>query len=147
MRFWDRAGRGKPSDCWLWTGALTGAGYGAMTLLGREVAVHRLVWEMERGPIPPGLLVLHKCDMRPCCNPRHLFLGTQADNVHDMMSKGRKASKVGALHHNAKMDEARVRAARRRRSNGERAADLAREYGVSPATMCDLLRGRTWSHV
>lgn len=145
--FWSRAGRGALDECWLWSGARTGAGYGVVTLLGREVSVHRLAWELERGPIPVGMSVLHRCDVRHCCNPAHLFLGSQADNIADMVSKRRQFRPEGVRHHNAKLCDEQVIAARQRRSMGEGVTALAREYGVSPATMCDALRGRTWSHV
>lgn len=72
------------SGCWLWTGNLT-HGYAA---LGKK-RIHRLMWEREHGPIPQGLYVCHKCDVPLCVNPSHLFLGTQKDNIQDMIQKGR----------------------------------------------------------
>ncbi len=72
-------------DCWEWIGARTSAGYGLMD--GRYV--HRLAWELTRGPIPKGVLVLHHCDNRVCVRPSHLFLGSYLDNVRDMIAKGR----------------------------------------------------------
>lgn len=51
--------------------------------------VHQVAWILTNGPIPPGMGVLHRCDNQPCCNPSHLFIGTQADNVADMVAKGR----------------------------------------------------------
>jgi len=80
------------SGCWLWEGALTSAGYGHMGrggTNGGSGTVHRLMWEMENGPAPEGMWVLHRCDVRACCNPAHLFLGTPLDNMRDMHAKGR----------------------------------------------------------
>lgn len=74
------------SDCWYWRGSLTDLGYG---VYGRSKTAHRLSWEIHNGKIPDGLHVLHRCDVRSCVNPRHLFLGTHQDNMKDMVAKGR----------------------------------------------------------
>lgn len=83
------------SGCWLWTGAKTHNGYGRIGR-GRElegtVLVHRLMWELSFGPVPDGRLVCHKCDVRNCVNPWHLFLGTAKDNTRDMFEKGRASN-------------------------------------------------------
>lgn len=76
-----------PSGCWEWSGGRNPvSGYGQTP---ENVAAHRVAWEIANGPIPDGQWVLHKCDNRPCCNPDHLMLGTQADNIADMKAKGR----------------------------------------------------------
>jgi HNH endonuclease len=77
------------SGCWLWDGAVTNDGYGQVRINNRNFRVHRLAWEQANGLIPEGLSVLHKCDVPSCCNPDHLFLGTQLDNVTDMRTKRR----------------------------------------------------------
>lgn len=74
------------SGCWLWTAGRNSTGYG---IIAHNVVTHRASWMVFRGPIPNGLRVLHRCDNRSCINPDHLFLGTQRDNVHDMMRKQR----------------------------------------------------------
>lgn len=76
------------TGCWLWLGGTQAAGYGFFKHAG-DTTAHRSSWILYRGPIPEGLHVLHKCDVRQCVNPDHLFLGTQVDNMKDMAAKGR----------------------------------------------------------
>lgn len=80
--------------CWLWAGSIHESGYGLIGVNNRSRRVHREMWRIFRGPIPRGsgyhgTCVLHRCDIPACCNPDHLFLGTQADNMRDMRAKGR----------------------------------------------------------
>ena len=78
--------------CWLWQASVTADGYGRMGIGGpgnKRMLAHRVAWQLYVGKIPDGMLVLHKCDNPPCCNPKHLFLGTDADNARDMSRKGR----------------------------------------------------------
>lgn len=142
-RFWHSLR--KTRGCWLWLGAPTTWGYGKIRRDGQYVAAHRASWELHNGPIPDGLFVLHRCDVRLCVRPDHLFLGTQADNVHDAMSKGRRA--VGMRHPMAKLDHAAVRRIYRRREAGERLRVIAHDFGVSTALVSQIARGRIWQHV
>lgn len=78
------------TDCWPWRGQLGGGGYGRVHWLGHSLRAHRKAYELLVGPIPSGLHVCHSCDNPPCCNPAHLWLGTDADNLADMRAKGRR---------------------------------------------------------
>jgi hypothetical protein len=111
------------------------------------VYAHRHIWEECFGSIPSGLCVLHRCDNRKCINPEHLFLGTLADNIHDMNSKGRQRHPYGEFHERAKLTFEGVREIRRRyefRSRKNNTYALACEFGVSSQTVWDIVNGRTW---
>lgn len=79
------------SGCWLWTGTVTSNGYAKIHFSNprRSESAHRVSWELYRYAIPKGLNVLHRCDVRCCVNPAHLFLGTMVDNAQDCIRKGR----------------------------------------------------------
>src|SRR5690348_11100206 len=104
------------SEFWLWRGGIDRLGYG--TTKGKHPKAHRLAWELFNGPIPDGMNVLHKCDVRNCVNPDHLFIGTQLDNMRDMVSKGRwrPSGVMGESHGNSKLSEADVTEMRRLRN-------------------------------
>lgn len=93
--FWQHLTVGDPNKCWEWQGHITSKGYGVLRHRATsplQIRAHRVSYEFHHGPIPEGMNVLHKCDNRRCCNPHHLFLGTQPDNVADMVAKGRHSN-------------------------------------------------------
>lgn len=125
------------TGCWEWIGSRHRGGYGQVWLDGRVVQAHRLSFERHVGPIPPGMLICHRCDNPPCVNPAHLFLGTMADNAADMIAKGRwKAPAIKVVSDGlAKLHEDDVPEIRRRMADGESRASIARSLGVSRRTI------------
>ena len=132
------------SGCWLWTEGCFSHGYAAFWLDGRQHHAHRVSWEFNVGPIPEGLCVLHKCDVKSCVNPAHLFIGTQADNMQDMVRKGRKWTAPGEAHSNAKLTEAAVLAIR---ADERPYRIIADELGVSQALVCNIRQRTAWTHL
>ena len=130
--------------CWLWRGAMSKE-YGIIRLDaedgGKVVKAHRASWILYRGPIPDGFNVLHSCDNGRCVKPDHLFLGTQADNVHDAERKGRMAH--GKNNSATKLTVREVIAIREMLKVSSLRA-TARQYSVHYATITAIRDGRTW---
>lgn len=140
--FWGRVDCGEADACWLWTGPSRGHSHGGYR--GKWYA-HRIAYELTHGSVPDGLVVRHSCDVPRCCNPAHLLLGTQADNVADAVERGRVArGEKQGLH---KLTVEQVAEIRRRRAAGELRVVLAAEFGVSKHALFRLERGQTWTHV
>ena len=141
----DRIAINPDSHCWEWTGAKHYKGYGFISEGGRNTLAHRLSFKLHRGPIPHGMLVCHSCDNRCCVNPDHLFIGTNADNMADMVAKGRQQKVKGSDHGRARLTENDVIAVRE--SVGIRRRDLAKKLGVSRSTIDDIFLRRSWKHL
>jgi hypothetical protein len=139
----------KTDGCWLWNGAVMSTGYGAVLLKssGRKKhtgLAHRVAWELYVGPIPEGLHVLHHCDCRLCTRIDHLFLGTNYDNVQDMMSKGRNRQPTGQRNGRAKLSDMQVSEIKQALSRGVTQAAVARALGVHNSQISRISTGSTW---
>jgi hypothetical protein len=131
------------TQCWVWTGAKHPQGYGALIVkrngIKRTWRAHRLSYEEFVGPAG-DLFVCHRCDVRACINPEHLFLGTHADNMADRDRKGRNNAPKGPQKPDTKLDENAVREIR----SGGSARDLAARFGVSISLIYKVRQGRAW---
>lgn len=161
--FWARVDRNGPTPghlpalgpCWFWMRARDSKGYGQTKFgrAGKMLRTHRVAWELVNGPIPNGLKVLHHCDVRPCCRPDHLFLGTDLDNMRDKTAKGRNWTplgrhiNVGSAHPLAKLTDDQVLDIRSRLAAGESPGHLAAAFGVHYNTINRISRGSHWRHL
>lgn len=137
------------SGCWEWKQSLKN-GYG-QAHFNKNAYAHRLSYMAFVGDIPSGMQVCHKCDNRKCCNPEHLWIGTNADNVADMIAKGRNSPppitpRPGEKSPNAKLKANQVREIRERyKRGGVSQAQLGAEYGVHQMSISRIVRRTRWA--
>jgi len=147
-RITDRVEFDTNGGCWLWTGAMTwGNGYGNIGYRGRAHGAHRASYETFVGPIPPGLCVCHRCDVRACVNPAHLFLGDHKANMADMRQKGRHARLAGSRAPGAILHEANITPIRRLIADDFSNREIGFWFGVSPDVINAIRAGRSWTCV
>jgi hypothetical protein len=154
-KFWSRVNL--LGNCWEWNGPRGTGGYGEFAALGWRHGAHRYSYELTYGPIPAGHMVCHRCDNRPCVRPDHLFVGTQLDNMRDAKAKGRTSS--GDRHYSrlrpdlvlrgerkgtVKLTDKQVEEIRQLYRPDVRGSQiaLARQFNISPAQVCRILKGR-----
>ena len=160
-RFWKKVDVKGRNDCWTWNACRNDSGYGCITLNGKSIPSHRVsafihgIFTTIEKPF-----ICHKCDNPPCCNPSHLFIGSQRDNTFDMLIKGRgnkacgdrnglrlhvESRRNGEKNHRAKLNVSEAIKIIQRHKNGESKRGLAMKYNVSRATVRALISGKTWS--
>jgi len=140
--FWSRVAITEDIDlCWEWTGARSSSGYGNLTYYGKYLKANRVAFELfNKCEIPFGLFVLHTCDNPSCCNPKHLFLGTQMDNIKDMISKKRDHFLTGLKLTSKEVLEIRSRY----KVGGVSQSALAKEFKVSHSNISFIIHRKTW---
>lgn len=156
-RFWakvDKAGPVHPvlgTRCWLWTGARARYGHiGEGGRGGRLLVSSRVAWELQRGSIPNGMNVLHRCDVPTCVRIDHLFLGTHADNAADRDGKGRGVvpkSGPGETNPAHKLTAQEVLSIRDLVARGHTRSDVAARFGVDPSNVSRIVTRASWSHL
>lgn len=152
-RFWTYVDKDGPKpthvsglgSCWLWTGGRSKKGYGIFRLNGTMQYAHRISFSLKYGQVPRSRKICHKCDNPPCCNPDHLFQGTDRDNLIDSINKGRRL--VGEEHWMARLTEAQVKEVRKLHSEGLTQVKIAAKMGVNQSTVQRILTGKSWAHV
>lgn len=146
QRFDECVSKGRDDDCWLWGRKPNSSGYGYIRVLGKKTLAHRLSYELHIGQIPDGMVVCHRCDTPLCVNPKHLFVGTHADNAADKVSKGRQT--IGAKNGRAKLSADMVCAIRTLVTRfGIKHSAISSSLGVSRSTVSMAVNGSNWGHI
>lgn len=151
--FWSRVEKRGADECWPWLGATSPNGYGKLdwyTPDGRryQTTPHRIAYELTYGPAGK-LLVCHRCDNRPCCNPADLWTGTPRENTADMAAKGRMHHhfRPGEAHTGSRLTWEQVQEIRRAYTKGDIFQyELAAQYGISQGQISDIISGKAWRH-
>lgn len=142
----------KSKNCWQWNAAKSAKGYGYIGVRGKDgwktKYAHRISYELFRGKIPRGLLVLHKCDNPGCVNPKHLFIGTDMDNCRDKINKGRLFIPHGESNGNSKLTLKQVKKIRLLYSTGRYFhKDLAKQFGVKKSSIGHIVNNQSWNEL
>lgn len=134
--------------CWEWTGGKTSDGYGAIRFREHGTKVHRALFIYLYGELPPETCVLHRCDNRSCCNPFHLFTGTQSDNINDAVLKGRQPRAAGEKQwqHILTADDV-MKMRQIRKESGLKYSAIAEQFGVATITAAQAIIGHSWAHL
>lgn len=134
------------SSCWLWRGYISKDGYGSFTPSHIPIRAHRFMYKLTYGNIPPKTLICHTCDNPPCVNPKHLFIGTNSDNMKDASKKGRLKGKKGTLNPLAKLTEKQVLQIRSLKGliSCRKLADI---FNVSNQRISAIMIRKVWTHI
>ncbi len=148
-RFWSYVKKGEPNECWPWKPTCrVRDGYGMFWFEKRNHQAHRLAYLFAKGEFDRSKDILHTCDNPPCCNPNHLFVGTDRDNQQDCLRKNRRVIAHGEMLPQSKLSPAQVKEIRETAKNGRRVnGQLARKFGVSKASIWAIVHRHNWKRV
>lgn len=132
--------------CLLWIRSIDTKGYGESRYQGRRIRAHRLAWMLATGSEAKHC-VCHKCDVRNCVNPDHLFDATQRDNILDCIAKGRRNTSAGTMGGRRKLRAENIPEIVRRHGVGEQMTVIAKTFEVDPMTIFDVVHGLSWKHI
>lgn len=142
QKFIDMVNFAEVQDCWNFQKTSKSTGYGGLMQNYKQTDSHRISWEVFFGEIPENMCVLHKCDVRSCVNPHHLFLGTRGDNNKDRAMKNRSCH--GVQHPLSKLNDTDVENILKSNLSSKKAAKF---WNVSPTLIKNIRNRRTWRHV
>ena len=142
-RFWGKVQKCGDGDCWLWTGSRNKFGHGHFNNQPIGNTAHRTAWFLTNGAIPDGMFVCHRCDNPPCVNPKHLFLGTNEDNMRDAAQKNRTAH--GSRAHGSKLSEADIPVILEMLGKGISQSAIAVRFRVSQGQISRIKSGAIWT--
>jgi hypothetical protein len=147
-RFWQMVLRRTDSECWEWQGYVGPNGYGQIGHKRGIMTAHHVSWLIHNGPIPEGMMVLHKCDNRKCVNPDHLYLGTASDNMRDAYTRGRMPDRKGENASAHKLTEVQVLEIRALAAQGQMTRrELATKFCISLSNIKSIIRRAIWKHI
>jgi hypothetical protein len=147
-RFWEKVLKSPFPGCWTWTGGgIKGYGHIRTERSQGMILAHRASWELHNGPVPAGLLVLHKCDNPGCVNPTHLFLGTDGDNSDDKWAKNRGVAPSGELNGYSKLTCDDVREIRLTVLTRGTVKALAKQFNVHRSAIWKVRTREVWTHI
>lgn len=145
-RFWNKVKIGKENECWEWVGHLTVKGYGMFKVGTRKLSSsHRFSYELHFREIPKGICVLHHCDNRKCVNPKHLFLGTNSDNVADKVKKNRQSR--GTNNPNSVLTWKQVNQIRKLYSQGIKNVELSKKFNIDNGRVSRIVHNKLWKEL
>ena len=146
--FWNKVDICGEDDCWNWTAGKIPAGYGAFAIGRKNIGTHRLAYEYSVGKIPDGMFVCHRCDNKSCCNPNHLFLGTNSDNMNDMYKKGYGPNNKGENNGKHKLTSDEVKnIVFLKRTQHLFDKVIANKFNISESIVSRIISGAIWSSV
>lgn len=146
-RFWAKVDIKDDDDCWLWRTYCDKGGYGRFVINNQSREAHRIAWMIVYGDIPKDFCVCHKCDVPNCVNPKHLFVGTQRDNIQDCIAKDRRAKLFGSEVATAILTEQEVTKIKYRLLNKETCTAIARSYNVDRTTISKIKCNKNWQQI